>query len=126
MSIDVKKFATAETMHQLMVTAIALKRHHLRHGKYPAELSTLVPEVLPAVPLDFMDGKPLRYRPLPDGQFLLYSVGVDGEDNSGDASVPEDSGRPHWTGGRDWVWPLPASPAEIEADNAAMQKKNHQ
>ncbi len=118
-----QKFATAEIMRQLTVTAIALKRHQLRHGKYPAELLALVPEFLPTVPLDFMDGKPLRYRPLPDGQFLLYSVGIDGEDNVGDASPPKDKVRPHWFDGRDWVWPLPASPAEIEADNAKQQKK---
>ena len=118
----IKKCATAEIMRQLIVTAIALKRHQLRHGKYPAELAALVPEFLPAVPLDFMDGKPLRYRPLPDGQFLLYSVGMDGEDNGGDATPPKDKERPNWFDGRDWVWPLTASPAEIEADNARQQQ----
>ena len=70
-----------------------------------------------------MDGKPLRYHALPDGQFLLYSIGVDGEDNGGDASPPKEKGRPQWSDGRDWVWPLPASSTEIEADNTALQKK---
>lgn len=49
---------------QLHLTRIylALRLYHLDHGgALPATLDQLVPEYLPAVPLDPFDGKPLRY-----------------------------------------------------------------
>ena len=95
------------TLHQLVITAIALKRHELRHGKPPATLDALVPEFLPSLPRDFMDGQPLRYRLNHGGSFLLYSVGDDGQDDGGNplpkTTQRDDPGSP-WNG-RDWVWP---------------------
>ena len=41
---------------------VALRRHELKHGQPPEALSGLVPEFLPAVPLDPFDKLPLRYR----------------------------------------------------------------
>ena len=64
---------------RIVVTAIALERYRLRHKEYPARLSDLTPEFLSKLPIDFMDGKPLRYRPKDDGTYLLYSVGEDGK-----------------------------------------------
>lgn len=64
-----------------------------------------------------MDGKPLRYQPRPDGTFLLYSVGEDGEDNGGDPTstqVANDRNK-FWWKGRDAVWPMPATAAETKA-----------
>ena len=99
------------TLHQLVITAIGLKRHELRHGKLPATLAALVPEFLPSLPRDFMDGQPLRYRLNGNGTFLLYSVGDDVQDDGGDA-FPKTAHRDdpsHLWNGRDWVWPqLPA------------------
>ncbi|MBI3876023.1 MAG: hypothetical protein HY300_08735 [Verrucomicrobia bacterium] len=118
-----KKAAAAETQRQIVIGAIALHRHKLRHGKFPADLAALVPEFLPAVPIDFMDGNPLRYRLQPDGAFLLYSIGEDGVDNGGDATQVLGVASSTWTNARDWVWPQPASPAEIAADNAVMEAK---
>ncbi len=116
------KLGRAETQRQIVITAIALHRHKLRHGKFPADLAALVPEFLPAAPIDFMDGKPLRYRLQSDGTFLLYSVGEDGVDNGGDTGVLGVTSST-WTSARDWVWPQAASPAEVAADNAAMEAK---
>ena len=59
------------TLHQLVVTAIALKRHELRHSKLPVTLNALVPDFLPAAPRDFMDGQSLRYRLNPNTTFQL-------------------------------------------------------
>ena len=87
-----------------------------RHGEAPQSLSALVPEVLPCVPVDYMDGRSLRYRRQPEGGFLLYSVGEDGEDDGGDASLPP--GRTNlrmiWER-KDMVWPAPATADEVEA-----------
>jgi hypothetical protein len=65
------------------VVMLALERHRLRHGDWPKSLTDLVPELLPTVPLDPFDGRPLRYRRLADG-VVVYSVGADGTDDGGE------------------------------------------
>jgi hypothetical protein len=112
------RLARAETARRLTVTAIALKRYHLQNSVYPAALNDLVPAFLQAVPADFMDGKPLRYKLRPDGDFLLYSVGEDGQDNGGDPTpVPPATSINDWLAGRDIVWPRVATPAALEEYN---------
>lgn len=108
------RLITAESLRRLTITAIALQRYRLRHGQYPVGLKSLAPEFLPAVPLDRMDGQPLRYKLKPDGSFLLYSVGEDGVDDDGDPgpTKADDYMPRHWTG-RDWVWPSPATDEEV-------------
>jgi hypothetical protein len=113
LSKTIQKAMRAETDRSLTIAAIALKRHYLRHGKYPNTLSALVPEFLPAIPQDFMDGQPLRYRH-EDNSFTLYSVGDNGRDDGGDITpVASSSGRQLWQR-RDYVWPAPATPEEVE------------
>ena len=97
-----------ETERQMTLAAIALKRFQLRHGQLPPDLEALVPELLPALPYDYMSAKPLRYRLKPDGSYVLYSVGLDGIDDGGDPS-PAPGGSPGLWGGRDAVWPSPAT-----------------
>jgi hypothetical protein len=96
------------TLHEMVITAIATKRYELKHGKAPADLSALVPEFLPALPLDMIDGQPLRYQLVENGRFTLYSVGANGHDDGGagaPGSVDNHVGYPQpWTG-KDWVWP---------------------
>jgi len=113
----------AETERSLTLAAIALKRYQLRHGKVPENLSVLVPEFLPAVPIDYMNGTPLKYRPHSDGTFALYSVGEDTRDDGGDGSLAPESA----TGGssilalsgsrnrKDLLWPEVASPADSDS-----------
>jgi hypothetical protein len=95
------------TQHEMLITAIALKRFELQHGKKPSSLDALIPEFLPALPTDFMDGHPLRYRPNLDGSFALYSVGENLIDDGG-AGLPGSAHtgalKPPWNG-PDWVWP---------------------
>lgn len=47
---------------KLMETALALKLYRSLHGHYPQSLSELVPEIIPAVPLNPMTGKEIKYR----------------------------------------------------------------
>ena len=103
-----------EADRALVITAIALKRYQLRHDQYPANLESLVPEFCSALPVDWMDGKPIKYHRNKDGRFTLYSVGEDGEDNGGDLSLPEGSKRRDLWGRRDYVWPTLATPEEAE------------
>ncbi|MDR1282805.1 MAG: hypothetical protein LBK99_18560 [Opitutaceae bacterium] len=48
---------------QLSLTGavVALRLYHNRHGVLPDSLGALVPEWLPSVPRDYVDGEPLRY-----------------------------------------------------------------
>ena len=112
--------AAAESQRRLLVTALALKRFHLKHGKYPTDLNALVPEFVAEVPRDWIDGQLLRYRLKSDGTFLLYSIGEDGVDHGGDATPAKPGEHPRDWNGRDWVWPEPASPEEVAA---AEQRK---
>ncbi len=92
----------------MVVTAVALKRYELRHGRLPASLAALSPELLKTTPRDLMDGLPLRYQARADGSFTLYSVGEDLRDNGGDPlpGAGKSSGQcaQNWVG-QDWVWP---------------------
>src|SRR5262249_39741656 len=47
------------TLNDMVITAIAIKRYELQHGKPPPDLAALVPHFLAAVPRDLMDGQPL-------------------------------------------------------------------
>ncbi len=112
----IERALRAETVRYITVSAIALKRYSLRHGKSAASLDALAPEFLSSVPIDYMDGKPLRYRLNADGSFTLYSVGEDGKDDGGDTTLPPDQMSIQYLWNRkDFVWPSPATPEEVEA-----------
>ena len=74
---------------EVAVTAIAIERYRRHHGRLPERLEELVPDFLPQLPVDPFDGKQLRYV-LSRDQYLLYSVGVDGVDNGGQAEFESD------------------------------------
>jgi len=123
--------AEAEARRRLVITAIGLHRFCLRHGSFPESLGELCPDFLPVVPTDFMDGKPLRYRPTDDGQFIVYSVGLDCIDQGGDMRrlrQQREPGPPGFPGQRepDLVWPRAASAAEREIDRLAVEAARHQ
>jgi hypothetical protein len=96
------------TEHEMLITAIALKRFELQHGKKPSSLDALIPEFLPALPTDFRDGHPLRYRLNSDGTCALYSVGENFIDDGGigiSRSAVAGAQKSPWSG-QDWVWPV--------------------
>ncbi len=67
--------------------ACALGRHQKSKGRYPERLEELMPEFIPKVPREVVNGQPLRYRRSDDGTFVLYSVGWDERDDGGVAST---------------------------------------
>ena len=114
-----RRVMAAEAAKEIVVTAIGLRRYQIKYGKRPPVLDSLVPEFLTKVPLDPVDGRPLRYRPNADGTFLLYSVGPNGADDGGDPSHDETGLAPStwvWVAPHalDWVWPQPATKEEVE------------
>ena len=71
-------------------TALALRLYEVEHGRRPATLDELVPEYLPAVPIDpfAADGRTIGYLPNADPP-VLYSVGEDGVDGGGHYEITE-------------------------------------
>jgi hypothetical protein len=91
----------------------------LKNDHFPTELKQLIPQFLSSIPIDPIDGKPLRYRMQSDGTFLLYSVGVDGTDEGGDVTLTNSAPGQEWVRpaypslAHDWVWPRAATEAEV-------------
>ena len=114
----IRKVMRVEAARKMAITAIALKRYQLKHGNYPPDLNSLVPELLSAVPLDPVDGQPLRYRRNADDSFTLYSIGENNKDDGGNPALADDSKSKslQWQNPNalDWVWPQPATEAEIQ------------
>jgi hypothetical protein len=115
--------AEAEALRRIIITALALERYHVNHGSYPNSLAELTPEFLKTPLPDFMDGQPLRYRLAADGHFLLYSVGLDGVDNSGkmrrsfrDIGLDRPPPRRTPKAEFDLVWPRPNSDAALQEE----------
>ena len=55
---------------------VAAKRHGLRHGRWPEEISAMDADLLPAVPVDPFTGDTLAYA-LREGEPLVWSAGED-------------------------------------------------
>jgi hypothetical protein len=93
-----------EAWRRLALVGLALERHRREEGEYPQQLGSLVPRYLESVPTDIMDGQPLRYSRREDGDFHLYSVGMDHRDDGGTRA----EGKAHTVNGpklpSDWVW----------------------
>jgi len=122
----VKSFVTqslrVQTKVEMVIAAIALERYSLRLHKYPARLEEMVPSIVKRVPIDYMDGKDLRYRLREDGTYLLYSVGDNGTDDGGDPTPPDGSS-PQFQNGRDWVWPSVATDREVSEYAAGLARR---
>ena len=95
-----------ETRRELTIAALAIERFRRQHGRLPAKLADLMPGFVSAVPVDRMDGNPLRYRVNADGTFTLWSIGEDLKDDGGDGSdaVPAARMGDIWER-KDALWP---------------------
>lgn len=98
------KTRSAEASLLAPEVAIAVRRYRLANGAPPPTLLALVPAWLARVPADptRADGAPLGYRASGDGSFVVWSAGIDGRDDGGDAE-------------KDLVVAVPARPAPCDA-----------
>ena len=71
---------------------VAAYRFRLRHDRFPETANELVPKFLPSIPMDVITGHPLKYQ-LQGGLPMIYSVGVDLDDDGGVESLDSD-GKP--------------------------------
>jgi hypothetical protein len=69
---------------------LALELYHRQHKKWPESLVALAPQYLPEVSVDRITGEPLHYK-IVDDRPLVYSVGLDGDDDNG-RSIPKHDG----------------------------------
>ena len=99
-----RRAATAQAGTDEAVLACALERYRLANGKFPERLDALVPRFVSQLPKDTVTGEPYKYRLTDNGQFVLYSVGWNGNDDGG---VPGKVLFDDRFG--DWVWEYPQS-----------------
>ncbi len=94
------------------LAAVAVIRYQRQHGRLPETLNDLVGEFLEQVPLDPLDGQPLRYQRTDDG-FVIYSVGVNQTDDGGQVVLIRPDGLvvrdPSQEANPNELRPLPAS-----------------
>ena len=100
------KCACAQTSVDLARVACSLERYRLANGQLPDTLEVLAPKFVAKLPHDVINGQPLKYRRTDDGQFVLYSVGLNETDDGGTVGLNKE-GKPDWREG-DWVWRYPA------------------
>jgi hypothetical protein len=101
--------------------ALAIELYDAHHGEHPASLDDLVPGFLPELPVDPLadDGR-FGYRLLTDDpharRYLLYSTGLDGEDNGGVTQPYVDMMSPSQDDGFDVILNLPRAEPESGGD----------
>jgi len=74
--------AQHEAAVDLMRMGLLLEQYYVDHGCYPERLDAIAEGLGGSVPVDPFTGEPFHYTPQAD-TFLLYSVGVDLEDDGG-------------------------------------------
>jgi hypothetical protein len=82
---------------RMAATALGIRLYEVDNGRRPERLAELVPEYLPAVPVDpfAADGRAIGYRPDASPP-VLYSIGVDGIDDSGAFTFYGSGMQIHW------------------------------
>ena len=112
-----QKSVQAQTSVNLARIACGLERCRLARGHFPESLAALVPDFLDKLPHDIINGEPLQYRLLPNGQFTLYSIAWNEKDDGGVWPKTANPSPSNWrasfeymseTG--DWVWQYPEKP----------------
>lgn len=83
-SLALSGFHQLLAMRRMAAIALAIRLYELDHKDRPVDLALLVPDYLPAVPIDPFspDSGPIRYIHDRDPP-ILYTVWKDGEDNQG-------------------------------------------
>ena len=85
---------------------MACKLYQRQHGKYPDNISDLVPDFLPAEPLDPFTGQSLVYKAKGDG-FIVYSLGSNKKDDGGRMSTMTQAVMEKdddWSWKENWHW----------------------
>lgn len=84
-------------------TGVAALRFHQTEGRWPHTLEELAPKWIAVVPKDPFTGKPLKMLADDEG-LVVYSVGLDGKDDSANEMIEMEDDRPIHTGKPDVVF----------------------
>jgi hypothetical protein len=97
-----------KTQVDAMITTLAIIRFKQSTGNYPENLEGLVAAgYLKKIPLDPFSDKPLVYKKT-DGNFILYSVGLNLEDDGGQPGKDDKGQVKKWGDSGDAIfWPVP-------------------
>ena len=74
---------------QVNEAALALERYRMATGKYPGRLEDLLPKYRRALPIDPIDGEPLRYRREDGGAAVIYSIYKNMKDDGGTTDIDD-------------------------------------
>ena len=80
--IPLSNMPLAEGKRDGLVLGIAIELFHRKHGRLPTELAELVPDFVSKLPIDLINGGPLHLS-LIEHQPVVYSLGIDGDDDNG-------------------------------------------
>jgi hypothetical protein len=94
-------YCRLQALLRCAIAGLALERYRHEKGHWPEALDGVAPAYLEAVPLDPFDGRPLRYKRLPDG-VLVYSVTPNDQTNFGGVRWRSGGGRGTDLGFRLW------------------------
>mgnify|MGYP001258846145 FL=1 len=81
--------AAGEGQRAVADVLLAAQRYHLAKGEYPRHLEEMVPDFLPTIPYDPLDGQLIRYE-LRQGFPVAWSIGIDLEDDGGKGQLAND------------------------------------
>jgi hypothetical protein len=109
LSMAAARPARAQTWVDEARVACALERYRLEHHELPDDLGVLSPKFIAEIPVDVVEIErdPLHYRKNPDGTYVLYSVGWNGEDDGGVPGLRAGSTPRADLFEGDWVWQFP-------------------
>ena len=102
-----ERFARTQTSVDLATVACSLERYRLANNKYPEILGALSPQFIAKLPLDVINGQPLKYRLDETGQPVIYSVGWNETDDGGIVGLTRGSTPSVDPNKGDWVWQDP-------------------
>jgi hypothetical protein len=92
-----------------------MELYRRRHDRWPSSLDDLVPMILPSVPVDRFDGKPIKYGwPTHALRPVLYCVGSDGDDDRGNPPR-HPTGESDYDAARRWI--PPSRRSELQSQN---------
>ncbi len=74
----------------ILKLSLALKIYKEKYGNYPETLSSLVPDIIPEIPIDPFTGNDYIYRKEGRG-FIVYSVGPNEKDDGGISDTKQNS-----------------------------------
>jgi type II secretory pathway pseudopilin PulG len=110
------------------VIALALRLYRFDHnGHWPDSLDALIPQYLPAIPIDPFSPTAVsfRYKPPAAGAVpIIYSVGENGVDDGGrnSSGIPS---TPGWWTGPDLVYDLIVPPATTQPSDSSQAGENN-